>query len=458
PPRTPGRVAERWERLTGGSDPPRGDELDRLDLDPRVRSVFTEYEEHRLRENLRQGRAVWKVRALFDLADFDQRLMQLSAELKSLGEVISTLPSAQPGEGSGIAFDIIFGTRADADQLRAALTGLPTSLDALFQQHTSDRPEPSAPEASPRMAILPPSTEEEAGPAADQPLAKLIELPQAPRREDRSPRPPSGTPSPDSPNQTVRVEIGRLDSLMDAVGELHQIKVNLQRLAEAAQQRGRELQPRVWGQELQRASRLLERKLDELQKGILEVRMIPLGRVFEKLARMVRRIARESGKEVDFVISGGEVELDKLIVEALSDPLMHIVRNAIDHGVEGPEERLAQGKVPRAVVCVRAMQKGNQVLISIADDGRGIDAERVREVALRTGLITPERAGEMTRGELENLIFVPGFSTAARVSELSGRGVGLDVVKTNIARLSGSIEIVTETGKGSTFTIAVPET
>src|SRR5262249_53076948 len=176
------------------------------------------------------------------------------------------------------------------------------------------------------------------------------------------------------------------------------------------------------------------------------------------LARMVRRIARESGKEVDFVISGGEVELDKLIVEALSDPLMHIVRNAIDHGVEGPEDRLAQGKVPRAVVSVRAMQKGNQVLISIADDGRGIDAERVREVALRTGLIPPERAGDMTRGELENLIFVPGFSTAARVSELSGRGVGLDVVKTNIARLSGSIETVTESGKGSTFTIAVPET
>lgn len=456
------QIAERLQDLNVGTDGAR-DELDQLDLDPQVRSVFTEYEEHRLRENLREGRAVWKVRALFDLADFDQGLMRLSAKLKSMGEVISTLPSAEPGEGSGIAFDIIFGTLANGDRLKAALTGLPTSLDALFQQPATERPEPPLPEAT-EVTTLPPSAAQDRIRAPDETMAKLIELPQASRAHPEDRPPPAdrtkaeGTPAPGSLNQTVRVEIGRLDSLMDAVGELHLIKANLQRLAEAAQQRGRVLQPMMWGQELQRESRLLERKLDELQKGILEVRMIPLGRVFEKLARMVRRIARESGKEVDFLISGGEVELDKLIVEALSDPLMHIVRNAIDHGTEMPEERLAQGKTARAEISVRAMQKGNRVLIAIGDDGRGIDAERVREVALRTGLITADRAAEMTDRELRNLIYVPGFSTAPRVSELSGRGVGLDVAKTNIARLSGSIETVTESGKGSTFTITVPET
>ncbi len=464
-------VSERLQGFSASSDRAKADELDLLELDPQVRRVFTEYEEHRLRENLREGRAVWKVRAVFDLSDFDQGLARLTSKLKSLGELISTLPSAEPSDASGIAFDIIFGTQASGDRLKAALTGLPTSLDALFQRSAPDKPRPVSPEPpEPAPPPAPPSRrspKSSASPTSDEPaMAKLIELAEGRHVEQRAEQPPTSAEpaeiepegSPRSPTQTVRVEIGRLDSLMDAVGELHSIKANVQRLAEVVQQRARLPKPRMWGQELQRESRLLERKLDELQKGILDVRMVPLGRVFEKLARMLRRIARESSKEVDFSISGGEVELDKLIVEALSDPLMHIVRNAIDHGVELPEERQVQGKPRRAVVSVRAMQKGNQVLIAIADDGRGIDAQRVREVARRTGLITADRAAEMSQRELQSLIFVPGFSTASRVSELSGRGVGLDVVKTNIARLSGSIEIESVSGKGSTFTITVPET
>jgi two-component system chemotaxis sensor kinase CheA len=460
------QLAERLQNLGESGKGAPLDEPDQLDLDQQVRSVFTEYEEHRLRENLREGRAVWKVRAVFDLADFDQGLARLSAKLKSLGEVISTLPSAEPSEGSGIAFDIIFGTHAGEDRLRAALTAMPTSLDPLFKQPVPDRSRsPREPLTSVAASSPAPNSQESSAgrPPVGSPMAKLFELPQpakpprgdlpAPEKKARAEAVASQPPF----TQTVRVEIGRLDSLMDAVGELHLIKANLQRLVDAAQS-GRVPRPTIWGQELQRESRLLERKLDELQKGILEVRMVPLGRVFEKLARMVRRIARDSGKEVDFLISGGEVELDKLIVEALSDPLLHLVRNAIDHGVEPPEERLAEGKARRSVISVRATHKGNQVLIAIADDGRGIDAERIREVALRTGVISPDRAAEMGRRELQSLIFLPGFSTAPRVSELSGRGVGLDVAKTNIARLSGSIETVSESGKGSTFTITVPET
>jgi len=214
----------------------------------------------------------------------------------------------------------------------------------------------------------------------------------------------------------------------------------------------------MWGQELGRETRQLERKLDALQQGLLEARMVPVGQVFDRLARLVRRIAREAGKEIDFVISGGEVELDKLIVEELSDPLMHIIRNAIDHGAESPEVREAAGKPRRARVSLRAEQKGNHVVIEVSDDGSGIDELGVREAALRKGLITEAQAREMSRRELLNLIFLPGFSTARTVSELSGRGVGLDVVKNNIGNLSGIIDVWSERGQGTSFHLTLPVT
>ena len=243
------------------------------------------------------------------------------------------------------------------------------------------------------------------------------------------------------------------------VGVLLLIKANLQRVVEAARQQEVPSAPaRQWGQELARETRQLERKLDALQQGLLEARMVPVGQVFDKLARLVRRIAREEGKEIDFVISGGEVELDKLIVEELSDPLMHIIRNAIDHGVESPEMRQSHGKPRRARVSLRAEQKGNHVFIEVSDDGAGIDELRVREVALNRNLITEAQAREMNRRELLNLIFLPGFSTARSVSTLSGRGVGLDVVKNNISNLSGIIDVWSERGQGTSFHLTLPVT
>jgi two-component system chemotaxis sensor kinase CheA len=258
--------------------------------------------------------------------------------------------------------------------------------------------------------------------------------------------------------QTVRVDIRRLDGLMNTVGELLLIKANLQRMTETARQEGTLVLSKAWVQELARETRQLERKLDALQNGLLEARMVPVGQVFDKLTRLVRRIAREAGKEIDFLSSGGEVELDKLIVEELSDPLMHIIRNALDHGVEAPEVRVLAGKSRRATVSLRAEQKGNHVIIEVSDDGAGIDEQRVREVALQRRLITPAQAAEMNRRELLNLIFLPGFSTARNVSELSGRGVGLDVVKNNISNLSGLIDVWSERGRGTAFQLTLPLT
>ena len=497
------------------------DPLDRLELDPQIRAVFTEYEEHRLRENVRRGVALFRVRAAFDLSDFDTGLAELNTRLKPLGEVVSTLPSSEPGGATGIAFDLIFGAKVEAEELEAKLKGTPAQLFALSVRPGATvarsvpartsvaqsvaqvvrSPEPSAappkksrkktkapkaPKADvetlaasepvptgslggktpPLRAVEPPGTEptQELLALRDEPAPSRSETSAPPVRtmtlsdESGTQRTRSESESLRSLSQTVRVDIGRLDALMNTVGELLLIKANLQRMAETARQEGPAALSKMWGQELGRETRQLERKLDALQQGLLEARMVPVGQVFDRLARLVRRIARESGKEIDFVISGGEVELDKLIVEELSDPLMHIIRNAIDHGAESPEAREAAGKSRRARVSLRAEQKGNHVVIEVSDDGSGIDELGVREAALRKGLITEAQAREMSRRELLNLIFLPGFSTARTVSELSGRGVGLDVVKNNIGNLSGIIDVWSERGQGTAFHLTLPVT
>jgi two-component system chemotaxis sensor kinase CheA len=452
------------------------DPLEEVGLEPSVRAVLTEYEEHRLRENARRGLALWKLRAAFDLSDFDTRLAELNARLKPLGEVISTLPSAEPGMGTGIAFDLLFGTRRTRSELEEATDGMVTSLVQLERKGEPPAapapapapapvpgPEPEGPRPKPRAG----SRRRKSAPAA--PEAEVRAEPPGPQNVTALPGASAGLAAGPRPRaeqetslrsltQTVRVDIRRLDGLMNAVGELLLIRANLQRLADTVRQGGVAAVSKLWAQELHRETRQLERKLDELQKGVLDVRMVPLGQVFDKLARLVRRIARESGKEIDFLISGGEVELDKLIVEELSDPLMHIIRNAIDHGVESPEARARAGKPRRGTLSLRAVQQGNHVVIEVRDDGPGVDERRVREVAISRGLVTAQQADELPRRDLLNLVFLPGFSTAHSVSELSGRGVGLDVVKTNIAHLSGIIDLHSDPGEGTCLAITLPLT
>ncbi len=448
-------LAARLRGLTQATAPAQVDLLDQLDLDPATRKVFTEYEEHRLRENLRKGMSLYRVRAEFDLSDFDVGLAKLNGQLKPLGEVISTLPSQRPGDETGIAFDLIYGTRRPERELLAALEGTPATAERL------GRLEPAA------LAPEPPAAPVGKTPKKPRRAKGAKPLPPAPAVSNVTALPSSNGAAPAradseaslrSLTETVRVDIRRLDSLMNAVGELLLIKGNLQRLAESAGHSSAIGPSRAWSQELTRESRALERKLEEVQEGLLGARMVPLGQVFEKLARLVRRLARDAGKELELVLSGGEVELDKLIVEELSDPLMHTIRNAIDHGIEAPEVREAQGKPRKGRISLRAVQRGNRVLLEVSDDGAGINEERVREVAVQRGLLTADEARELPTREAQNLIFTPGFSTARSISELSGRGVGLDVVKTNIASLSGLIDVHSERGNGTTFEITLPVT
>ena len=196
----------------------------------------------------------------------------------------------------------------------------------------------------------------------------------------------------------------------------------------------------------------------ELQEAIMLTRMQPIGNVFNKFPRVVRDLSKQLGKQMDLTIVGKDVELDKTIIEAINDPLTHLVRNSVDHGVEAPDERIRKGKDPRGLIVLKAYHAAGQVVIEISDDGKGLDGNILAETAINKGLITPEQAKTMSEKERTNLILLPGFSTAKKVTDVSGRGVGMDVVKTNLDQLGGSIEIESEVGKGSTISIKLPLT
>jgi two-component system chemotaxis sensor kinase CheA len=207
---------------------------------------------------------------------------------------------------------------------------------------------------------------------------------------------------------------------------------------------------------LQKIAQVLDRRVTDLQEGLIEVRMIPIGQVFSRLVRAIRKISKELGKEVNLQISGEETQLDKLMVEELADPLMHMIRNSIDHGIEPREERRKVGKPEIGLIRLSAMQKGNNVVIEVADDGEGIDLARIYQVALKKGLAVENK--EYSERDLLNILFLPGFSTKEEVTEISGRGVGLDVVAKNIAKLNGMLDVETQAGRGTRFSITLPIT
>ena len=257
------------------------------------------------------------------------------------------------------------------------------------------------------------------------------------------------------PTDTIRVEVQRLDSLMDLVGEL---VLGRNRLLQLVSDMKSTDDTDELLRELSETNAQVDFITTELQTAVMHTRMVQIGRVFNKFPRVVRDLAKEFGKEIDLIIEGEETELDKSLVEEISDPLVHLVRNAADHGLELPEVREAAGKPRRGRMSLAAAHEGNHVVIEIEDDGAGIDVERVKKKAIERGLVTEKEAAEMTDSRAFELLFRAGFSTAKKVSKVSGRGVGMDVVKTNISRLNGTINITSTPGQGSRFTLKLPLT
>ncbi|OGW63391.1 MAG: hypothetical protein A2V83_08035 [Nitrospirae bacterium RBG_16_64_22] len=395
---------------------------DLIEMSPAQTGVLTEYEEYRLRENLREGRTIARAAAVFPLATFDTDLVALTETLKASGEVISTLPSPSGAGADQISFHLLVATGLSAEGLHGRLA-------------SDSRWSSVAVEGLNKMPVSPP------------PQAEL----EAAEAGGQAPGP--AVPRADAAAHTVRVDIKRLDRLMSLVGELFLLKTDLARTAAEMRSVAGAL---GYSADLQKTSRVLERKLNELQDRIVEVRLVPIGQIYTRLAQVVRRVSREAGKGVSFQAFGEETELDKLMIEAISDPLIHLIRNAVDHGLETAEERRAAGKPEAGSLFLGAFPLGDHVVLTIEDDGRGIDPERVLATARKRGLIGPdERPDER---EILDLLFLPGFSTAETVTEISGRGVGMDVVKRNIAGLSGTVDVETEVGRGTIFTITIPLT
>ncbi len=259
-----------------------------------------------------------------------------------------------------------------------------------------------------------------------------------------------------SDNTTVRVDVKRLDDLMNQVGELVLERNRMIQINQDLQQG--EPDRLDFNEEFGKLTKRMSFVTSELQMQVLKMRMLPVDKVFKKFPRIVRSMARDLGKEVDLQIFGEETELDRSVVDEIGDPLIHLIRNAMDHGLETPESRMAAGKSRVGTLVLAAVHEGNQIIISIKDDGNGIDTDRVGRKAVEKGLVSEEQLTAMSQRELFDLIFLPGFSTKDKASDLSGRGVGMDVVKTNIKKLNGLIEIKSEKGKGSEFILRLPLT
>jgi two-component system, chemotaxis family, sensor kinase CheA len=250
-----------------------------------------------------------------------------------------------------------------------------------------------------------------------------------------------------STETTVRVDTHRLDSLVDAAGELVLVRNRLTNLA-----------PRGTNDPMERAIGELERVAEDLQNAVLRMRMQPVGKLFSRFPRIIRDLARQLGKEIELVTEGEDTDIDRTVVEALADPLVHLLRNAVDHGIEMPDARAAEGKPRLGTVRLAAGQYGDRIVITVTDDGKGMDPEVLRRKAVEKGLMDAEQAARLDERECFEIVFRPGFSTASEVSDISGRGVGMDVVKTKIVELGGTLSIDSRVGHGSTVRLSVPLT
>ena len=255
--------------------------------------------------------------------------------------------------------------------------------------------------------------------------------------------------------QTLRIDVERVDKVMDLTGEIVLVRNRLLNIANYLDSRYSDDEN---VEHLLGTVAFLDLVTSDMQLAVMKMRMQPLKKVFGKFPRLVRDLSNNIGKEVDLVLSGEETEVDRSVIEHIGDPMVHIIRNAIDHGLESPDDRARAGKPIKGTLSIRAFQQGNTIIIEVADDGKGIDVEKVKRKAIEKRLISEEEAARMADEHAINLIFLPGFSTMDKATELSGRGVGMDVVKTNISKLNGYVEVMTKKGIGSTLRISIPLT
>lgn len=349
----------------------------------------------------------------------------------------------------------------DIREQRNATYDLSTLLAQL--KEIGEGQDASAPAASPAST---PAAAAAAAPAlAPEPVVKEVEAPKPAAVAARS----GGEGAESSPgagarkaanaaaegDRTIRVNVGKLDELINLVGEL---VLERNRVLQISREVSRLDIPETMRSALGQATARLSFITGELQSASLKTRMVPVETLFRRFPRMVRDISKALGKEVDLLITGEETEIDRNVVEGIADPLVHLIRNSLDHGIEAPDVREASGKPAVGRLHLEASQQGDHIVILVQDDGKGMDPERIAKKAMEKGLITTERLRTMNEREILDLIFQPGFSTAEKVSDVSGRGVGMDVVRTNLKKLNGTVEVDSELGRGSIVRLMLPLT
>ncbi|MBT9499370.1 MAG: chemotaxis protein CheA, partial [Zoogloea sp.] len=357
------------------------------------------------------------------------------APVVSAAPVVQKMAPAASASADGLDWNVLFESVTGSASAVAPVAVAPVTIEAappLPMHQTNEDLASKSPEQIIKAAVGRRVTDK---PGASGPIG---------RRESEKQR-----------DNSIRVDTSRLDQVLNLSGEIGLTKNRLNALRSDILN-GRSDTETLHALDL--AVSQLDLLVSDLQNAVMKTRMQPIGRLFQKYPRIARDLARNLGKDVELVLSGEDTEIDKTMIEDLSDPIIHLIRNAVDHGVEETQERLANGKPEKSNVRLEARQEGDHIVILVADDGRGMNAEKLRAKAVQKGLITDEEANTMDERQSFNLVFLPGFSMASQVSDVSGRGVGMDVVKTNIQKLNGSIDIRSSLGKGTTFIISLPLT
>ena len=361
------------------------------------------------------------------------RSVMVMHALDEIGDVIKSVPPAEDLEQEKFerSFDIVLATASDAEAVTNAVDTVSEIEDIGVEELDPD-------------ALAKPA---EPAPAAAAPAAAAAAAPKKAAAPAKKEGAKAAAPKKQHQSQSVRVDIEKLDTLMNLMGELVINKVRLEQIGQTHRM-----------SDLMETLEQMDRVTGDLQNIVMKVRMVPVSAVFNRFPRMVRDVSKELGKEINLTIEGEETELDRTVVDEIGDPIMHLLRNSLDHGVESPDAREAKGKPRVGEVGLIARHEGNNVVIMITDDGAGIDASKIRRKAVEKGMITQDEADRLDDADAVRLIFLPGFSTAEQITDISGRGVGMDVVRSKIEALSGHVDVETHIDEGSVFKIKLPLT
>src|SRR5580658_1372703 len=408
----------------------------------KVASLWTEYEKLAMTKAQAAGLSVYHVVVKIDphcaMPIAGRQLIHNA--LGSIGQVLAVLPDAKSPAASKQVEFVLASTQTVAQI--SAKGRIPTIAEEVTVELLL------APSPAPQKAAdtLDSSLEAAADDGLSEPALTASEIP-------AGATPASAVAA--TPENLLRVEAGRIDSVLNLVGELIIGKSMLQQaLSEFSRRYPKELLRGKFAD----AMAFQARVLNDLQRSVMKIRMVPVDQLFRRFPRMVRDVSRQCGREVELDISGQDTDLDKGILDSIAEPLTHLVRNAVSHGIETPEERRKAGKSPRGTVRLNAYHHGNQVVVEVTDDGRGIDAQKIRAKAIELGMTTADESSRLSEAEILEFIFRPGFSTAEQVTEVSGRGVGMDVVQSVLHRLKASISVETHLGQGTTFRLNLPLT